>query len=33
MRDSYMQNRENLVKDGSDENDSGVKPYNIPLGN
>jgi len=32
MRDSYMQNRENLVKDGV-EDPSGVKPYTMPLGN
>ena len=32
MRDSYIQNRENLVKDGV-EDPTGVRPYNIPIGN
>jgi phospholipid-binding lipoprotein MlaA len=32
MRDSFMQNRENLVKDGVDD-PTGVRPYNIPVGN
>lgn len=32
MRDTYMQNRENLVKDGATESNS-VSPYTIPLGN
>ena len=31
MRDSYMQYRENLVKDGV-EDPMGVRPYNLPLG-
>ena len=32
MRDTYMQNRENLVKDGATESNR-VSPYTIPLGN
>ena len=32
MRDSYLQNRENLVKDGV-EDPNGVNPYTIPFGN
>ena len=32
MRDTYMQNRENLVKDGATESNS-VSPYTIPIGN
>ena len=32
MRDSYLQNRENLVNDGV-EDPNGVSPYTIPLGN
>jgi ABC-type transporter lipoprotein component MlaA len=32
MRDSYLQNRENLVKDGV-EDPNGVRPYTLPLGN
>ncbi len=32
MRDSYLQNRENLVNDG-EEDPNGVSPYTIPLGN
>jgi phospholipid-binding lipoprotein MlaA len=32
MRDSYMQYRENQVKDGV-EDPMGVRPYNLPLGN
>jgi len=32
MRDSYMQNRENLVKDGA-EDPSAVNPYIMSLGN
>ncbi|QDD11897.1 VacJ family lipoprotein [Candidatus Methylopumilus rimovensis] len=31
MRDSYMQNRENLVKDGA-EDPNAVAPYSVPLG-
>ena len=30
MRDSYMQNRENLVKDGADSDH--INSYTIPLG-
>ena len=32
MRDSYMQNRENLVKDGV-EDPNAVRPYTVPIGN
>ncbi|MCX7190832.1 MAG: VacJ family lipoprotein [Candidatus Methylopumilus sp.] len=32
MRDSYLQNRENLVKDGV-EDPVGVRPYTVPFGN
>jgi phospholipid-binding lipoprotein MlaA len=32
MRDSFMQYRENQVKDGV-EDPLGVRPYNLPLGN
>jgi phospholipid-binding lipoprotein MlaA len=32
MRDSYMQNRENLVKDGA-EDPNAVRGYTIPIGN
>jgi hypothetical protein len=32
MRDSYLQNRENLVKDGV-EDPKGVRPYSITFGN
>ena len=31
MRDSYMQNRENLVKDGA-EDPNATAPYTVPLG-
>ena len=32
MRDSYLQNRENLVKDGADDPNA-IRGYTIPLGN
>lgn len=32
MRDTYMQYRENLVRDGAEPKD-GVQPYSVPLGN